>query len=122
MGPIDDLLSDVGLGPEIILPIQVVRPEQPTAEMRLILAVLEDAIRIHLKFKNRGHKPPRYFETVEWFESEATTPFSFHAICDACGFDVQSFRKRLHAGVITVPIRRQHAQNAQPTAKGRVAA
>lgn len=114
---VDSLLENMGVGPEIILPVQMVGRPTPSAEMRLVLAVLEDAIRIFLKWDQRGKKPPSYFEAIEWFQREDTLPFSFLNICDSVGIDAAAFRTRLANKQIVVPTRRQHAQIASPTEK-----
>jgi len=77
------------LVPEQILPVQfaelVQRSAERTPELRLMSAVLEDAIRTFCRcFGSRGVRHQRLFrETASWFESsEASWPFSFENICD----------------------------------------
>jgi hypothetical protein len=99
------------IAPDVLLPCQQAERSHLDGESRLVLAVLEDAIRTYLKFKNREHKGPAYFETLLWFASDGMGPFSFLAICETFGFDARMFRKRLSEGKVVAPIRRQHARS-----------
>lgn len=114
---IDELLNDMAVAPEVLLPSQARGAQQPTAEMRLVLAVMEDAIRIFLKYDAKGRKPPKYFDVVEWFKDDSQLPFSFVGICESVGIDVRAFRERLSQRLIQVPLRRQHPIAAQPGRK-----
>ena len=87
---IDDTNSRREIVPEQILPVQFAellqRPSERTPELRLMAAVLEDAIRTFCGCTaSRGRRSQRLFhETAEWFESsDVSWPFSFENICDA---------------------------------------
>jgi hypothetical protein len=90
------------LATDALLPVQyvdlcrnaVARPP----ELRLRLAVLEDAVRCYQNHVN-GTRPraQRLFnETAEWFAADAPEePFSFVNICAVLGIDAEYFRAGL---------------------------
>src|SRR5262249_30728145 len=89
--------------PEQILPAQfaelVQRSAERTPELRLMAAVLEDAIRTFCRsFGSRGVRHQRLFrETANWFESsDVSWPFSFENISDALGLEPGWLRGLLH--------------------------
>lgn len=103
---IDGILDGLNASPNIILPSQLPRSSQVTAEMRLYFAVLEDAIRI---FKKQGalRKPQVRQDVMEWFfDDSGRGPFSFRGICDVFGINPEAFRDRIRADTVRVPIRR----------------
>ena len=64
-------------------------------ERRLLLAVLEDAIRTYRRyaFANDRHGAVLLSHVEEWFASDDTDwTFSFAAICDALGLDASYLR------------------------------
>ena len=78
------------LVPDQILPVQFAellqRASERPPELRLMAAVLEDAMRTFCRCAaSRGRRSQRLFrETAEWFESsDVSWPFSFENICDA---------------------------------------
>jgi len=78
------------LVPEQILPVQFAellqRSAERTPELRLMAAVLEDAIRTFCRCSGSpGVRRQRLFRgTADWFElSDVSWPFSFENICDA---------------------------------------
>jgi hypothetical protein len=74
-------------------------------ERRLMLAVLEDAIRTLLLAKRTGVPRKRLLRELAWMESTSQTePFAFESICDALGIDPGYLRGRLVRGVF-VPAR-----------------
>jgi len=82
------------LAPEQILPVQFAellqRSADRTPELRLMAAVLEDAIRTFCRCAgSREVRRQRLFrETANWFESsEVSWPFSFENICDALALE-----------------------------------
>src|SRR3989442_9326100 len=82
------------LASEHLLPVQFTellqRPSGRTPELRLMAAVLEDAIRSFCRCAgSRGVRSQRLFrETAEWFESYAVSwPFAFENICDALALE-----------------------------------
>lgn len=89
--------------------VSPVRPRRP--EERLMLAILEDAVRI---FKDYAALPDPHVRRLHadierWFDSGPTGwPFDFENICDALGFDASAIRSRLLRGR-TVPIARLDA-------------
>jgi hypothetical protein len=90
------------LVPEQILPVQFAELFQGSAErmpeLRLMAAVLEDAIRTFCRCSgSRGVRCQRLFrETADWFESsDVTWPFSFENICDALALEPGWVRRLL---------------------------
>ena len=90
------------LVPEQILPVQFAELLQGSAErtpeLRLMAAVLEDAIRTFCRCSgSRGVRRQRLFrQTADWFESsDVTWPFSFENICDALALGPGRVRRLL---------------------------
>jgi hypothetical protein len=74
-------------------------------ERRLMLAVLEDAIRTLLLAKRTAVPRKRLLRELAWLESTShAEPFAFESICDALGFDPAWLRARLVAGAFR-PVR-----------------
>lgn len=106
---IDDFLDTLGGAQESVLPTQVINNINYSGETRLVFAILEDAIRVFLRYDPVGNKPPIYFDTMTWFYSDGWWPFSFLSVCEILGIDAGAFRKRLRDRKITNPVRRQVA-------------
>jgi len=65
-----------------------------TGERRLLLAILEDAIRTLLGSRHPKHQR----EDLDWLMSEdRTDPFTYLRICDALGIDAGWLRSRVLA-------------------------
>jgi hypothetical protein len=65
-----------------------------TGERRLLLAILEDAIRTLLGSRHPKHQR----EDLDWLMSEdRTDPFTYLRICDALGIDAEWLRSRVLA-------------------------
>jgi hypothetical protein len=88
-----------------ILPVQyfesMKRPKLLVGEYRLLLAVLEDAVRCYLTDINGRSKEQRtrFAEVRSWFYSSGDTEqqalFAFESICDLLGINAGVVRKRL---------------------------
>src|SRR5256884_9323886 len=90
------------LASEHLLPVQFTellqRPSGRTPELRLMAAVLEDAIRSFCQCAgSRGVRSQRLFrETAEWFAShDVSWPFAFENICDALALEPEWIRRAL---------------------------
>jgi len=90
------------LASEHLLPVQFTellqRPSGRTPELRLMAAVLEDAIRSFCQCAgSRGVRSQLLFrETAEWFAShDVTWPFAFENICDALAIEPDWIRRLL---------------------------
>src|SRR5438552_18352925 len=90
------------LVPDQMLPVQFAellqRASERTPELRLMAAVLEDAIRTFCRCAgSRGVRSQRLFrETAEWFDSsDASWPFAFENICDALAVEPDWIRRLL---------------------------
>jgi len=91
------------LVPDQLLPVQFADllhgPPARTPELRLMAAVLEDAIRTFCRCTGSrgGPSQDEIQETAEWFESsDVTWPFSFENICAALGLESEWIRQLLH--------------------------
>jgi len=74
-------------------------------ERRLMLAVLEDAIRTLLLARRTAVPRKRLMRELAWVESTSQTePFAFESICDVLGLDPGYLRQRLVSGAF-VPAR-----------------
>ena len=94
----DDLPSIFqGVG---ILPAQygsMCRKKLPSeGERKLLFAVLEDAIRSYLKYRDGAEAyrhDPEFIEAAQWLSSdEESGPFSFIRVCDALGINAGCLR------------------------------
>jgi len=90
----EDTYGRIELVPDQVLPVQFAelmqRTSERTPELRLMAAVLEDAIRIFCRYVgSRRLRGRRLFrETADWFDSrEAGWVFAFENVCDALGLD-----------------------------------
>jgi len=86
-----ETLDELLFGPDAVLPARFHPTPGMSPERRLMLAILEDALRICTR-KNRERRR-LVSETEEWiFSDDARAPFSFVNVCNALGFDVDSLR------------------------------
>ena len=90
---------------EVIMDLPPSRPwRHQVGELRLIAAVLEDAINIVRKRpRSRAGREAR-----EWLAShDATWPFAFERICEALDLDADSVRRQVAGGrpVVRMPVR-----------------
>ncbi len=82
-------------------------------ERRLMLAVLEDAIRTVLLARRTAVPRKRLLREIAWLESTSQTePFAFESICDVLGLDPGYLRGRLMRGVC-VPARATGSRGPQ---------
>jgi hypothetical protein len=100
---IGEQVTDV-LG-EVIMDLPPARPwRHHVGELRLMAAVLEDAINVLRKRpRSRAGREAR-----EWVTSnDASWPFAFERICDALDLDVESVRRQVMANgrVMRAPAR-----------------
>jgi hypothetical protein len=100
---VGDQITDV-LG-EVIMDLPPSRPwRHQVGELRLMAAVLEDAINIVRKRpRSRAGREAR-----EWLNSrDASWPFAFERICDALDLDTDSVRRQVMNGapVMRTPLR-----------------
>jgi hypothetical protein len=90
--------ADVRFEPGVVLPVQFYPARGMRSEKRLMLAILEDALRIYRK---HAHAPDRRHErlaaeTKDWLFSDDTEwPLSFVNVCSALGIDVARLRTQL---------------------------
>ena len=90
------------LVPDGLLPIQffelLQRPAERKPELRLMVAVLEEAFRTFCGCAGSpGRRDQRLFrEAAEWFDSpDKSWPFAFEYICEALGLEPQWIRQLL---------------------------
>ncbi len=84
-----------------IRPVQFyhARDERAVGERRLLLAILEDAIRCFQTnlFARERRGRALFRDSEQWITSkDATHYFSFENICELLGIDAQSVRRSLH--------------------------
>src|SRR5512146_438373 len=110
-----------------ILPVQyfeaLERRKLLSAERRLLLAVLEDAVRSYLANMNRSSREQRlhFAEVRLWFCAPGSRDlFAFESICDLLGIDANIFRKRLDSACLRdLPLRRRLVRRSLVTAPRR---
>jgi hypothetical protein len=101
-----DTLEQLLFGPHAVLPVQFHPRPGMSPEKRLMVAVLEDALRIYTKY---GPVPPRkhrrlFAETERWlFSDDASAPFAFVKVCEVLGIDVGRLRARLARPAAAAP-------------------
>jgi hypothetical protein len=104
-----------------LLPVQyyAVRRNLPEGEYRLLVAVLEQAIRSYLlNCKARTSQQRKAFAEIrEWFSApEIGSPqevFSFLSICDLLAIDAETLRRRLSLmSIRSLPTHRQSRHHA----------
>ena len=100
------------LVPDRLLPVQFVellqRPTERMPELRLMAAVLEDALRTFCGCAGApGRRNQRLFqEAADWFaSSDASWPFAFENICDALGLEPAWIRQLLRRREDMQPVR-----------------
>jgi len=104
----------------------ILRPAESTAgEQRLMLAVIEDSIRIVLG--TRACNPPWWRDLeIAWLTSEdRTRPFAFASLCQMLGIDAARLRRRVLAacrsvGTAMVAVREIDLSAAAALSLGRV--
>jgi len=99
---IDETDGPRELVPEGLLPVQFVdllqRPVERKPELRLMVAVLEEALRTFCGCASSSRRRDQrlFQEAAEWFDSpDASWPFAFEYICDALGLEPEWIRQLL---------------------------
>jgi len=117
----------------ILMPAQyadlVRRNHTLEGELKLLMAVLEDAIRCYLRNVDAkgGERKREFIEVRNWFESTVAGPagiFSFENLCEALGIEPHRLRARL--GIMTIgdlpsrryQMRRHRALSSLRSARG----
>jgi hypothetical protein len=99
-------------------------------EKRLMLAVLEDAIRTYLRNADAkdGERRREFLEAKSWFNSEklgkrgSQNVFSFENLCETLGIEPVSLRQRLRAmSLDDLPARRYQNRRHRPLSSLRFA-
>src|SRR5271155_4286558 len=119
--------SERGIDAGLLLPMQyadlVRRNHVIEGELKLLLAVLEDAIRCYLRNVNAkdGERRRDFVEVRNWFEGggrhSARRPdiFSFDNLCAALGIEPRCLLQRLHILTIgDLPSRRYQMRRHRP--------
>lgn len=88
--------------PVAILPSQLVQriAHLPGPEMRLLAAVLEDAVNCVVGNSNARTRPRRqeFLKAYEWiWEDRSDWPFAYLNVCDVLGLDAGAVRARLQS-------------------------
>jgi hypothetical protein len=91
-----------GYAPDILLPEQFNelrrRRHELTGELKLMFAVLEDAIHCYLHHMNARSRQRRilFYEVRDWMNSKHSKGvFAYETLCDALGIDPGHLRKML---------------------------
>jgi hypothetical protein len=117
--------DEKGLDAGLLLPGQYVdlvrRNHVIEGELKLLLAVLEDAIRCYLRNSNAkdGERRRDFIEVRHWFEASGRTRradiFSFDNLCAALGIEPRQLLARLRILTITdLPSRRYQMRRHRP--------
>lgn len=103
---------------------QLIRRHAPLGgEMRLLYAVLEDAMRCYLATRNSRsrHQRIRFIEVQNWFGPRppwappAIGLFAFEPLCDALGINPEAVRKCLETMTLSDVPTRRHRRTAPST-------
>ena len=85
--------------PSIMLPTQFrMRVREPSPEMHLVAAILEDAVSCLTRNAGarRGRRRRELVEARTWFQDECREwPFAFVNVCELLGLDAAAVRQRL---------------------------
>jgi hypothetical protein len=96
---------------DVILPSQhLAAPKKVAPEYRLMIAVLENAIKCVTKYRSATDTRGRrlFDEEQRWLWSEDThSPYAFVCICDVLDLDVDTVRRRL-GSIAAQPVSLQH--------------
>ena len=91
-----------GYQPDILLPAQYNelrrRSDELQGELKLMFAVLEDAIHCYLHHMNAKSRQRKilFFEVREWMNSKHRTGlFAYETLCEALGIDAGRLRRML---------------------------
>jgi hypothetical protein len=116
---IEELIE--GYEPDILLPEQYNelrrRRHELQGELKLMFAVLEDAIHCYLHHMNAKSRQRRilFYEVRDWMNSTRSKGlFAYETLCDALGIDAGRLRKTLEAhrrqiqGGASVPSRQRY--------------
>ncbi len=98
----DPWLSNA-FSPDFLVPAQyfdlIRRRSRLDGEMRLVFAVLEDAVRCYVRNAHGGRRSEReqFEEVSRWFGADhgPHVPFSFGYVCDALGIEPGALRAQL---------------------------
>ena len=96
------IVSEEGLAPETVLPIQFrdicSQGDSVSPERELMVAVVHEAVADVLRYRMaRGREQQKLFlEACEWLSSDDTSwPFSFASLCATLGLSPDGIRDRL---------------------------
>lgn len=112
---------DARCEPDFLVPVQyndlIRRRSHIEGEVRLVFAVLEEAMRSYVKNVHATRRSERseFEEVLRWFQDQGglQNPFSFEYVCDVLGVDPRSLRSQLPL------LRREDLPNKHMRALGR---
>lgn len=93
--------DDSSVFPDFLVPAQFYdfrrRCGSLEGEARLLFTVLEDAVRIYVRYGKLKRSPSRleFAEVQRWFHAQDDAPFSFEYVCDSLEIDPEALRKAL---------------------------
>jgi hypothetical protein len=88
--------------PDVVLSSEFFSPPSrlPGPERSLLLAVLEEAVRCFVRYRNATDRKQRalHLEARDWFSSNARARlFDFENVCDVLGINPEYMRERMFA-------------------------
>ena len=98
--PTSHTMNDSLFRPAVLLPSQTVHPpaRQRCGEVRLVVAVFEDALQCVIKNAGarRGPRRRSFLEAREWFRDDSREwPFAFANVCDVLALDATAVREHV---------------------------
>lgn len=91
-----------------------------SAERRLMVAVLEDAVHTLLAARRLSIRPKWIRSEYEWITStDQRDPFAFESICDVLGIDSREVRRRVLSKVGPLPLAPRMERQRSVAASGR---
>jgi hypothetical protein len=110
--------------PHIVLPVQHFNPPKRLApEHRLMMAVLDDAVRCveKYRFPRDGRGRRLFHEAQQWLlDEEPSWPFSFERICAVLDLDANAVRHRLRLAPQRPPLSVARERQTPTHERGRV--
>ena len=104
--------------PAIVLPSQLAYPNlrQRSPEMRLVAAILEDALVLITRQPEtcRGRRRREFLEAWNWLWSERRDwPFAFKNVCDLLALDASAVRRRVRHQLAARDAKRRRATHSE---------
>ena len=83
------------LDPQSVLPQQLIACRPQTGEQRLLLALVEDAVRMALLPPSQGAQNAERLDALEWIRFRSSRLYGFRFACEHLGLDADALADRI---------------------------